>query len=197
MKRAFLILTLAALALPTTAVGKGPSEAVLSGPGGGGGGGITFGDDGQSGVTPLGELAEQSGFFPAVFQRQPDPMLDARPTGDLGPKYTMTWKVPGPNNETWTIEQDVYPYASRGPVTHTAPGQEVFQIPGGTRGGWFQADSRLKETLVAAGLPETPSIASGDDSTFPAGLASLFAAALLLAAATALLLRRRARPAAA
>jgi hypothetical protein len=196
MKCAFLILTLA-LALPASALAKGPSEAVLSGPGGDGGGGITFGDDGQSGMTLLGDLAEQSGFFAAVFQRQPDPMLDARPSGDLGPKYTMTWKVPGPNNETWSIEQDVYPYASRGPVTHVAPGQEVFQIPGGTRGGWFQADSRLKETLVAAGLPENASTASGDDGPFSAALASLFAAALLLVAATALLLRRRARPAAA
>jgi hypothetical protein len=196
MKRVFLILAIAALALPAAALGKGPSGASIDGPGGGGG--ITFNGDGESGGTPLGNLADQAGFFPAVFARQPDPMLDARPKGDLGPRYTITYTVPGPNNETWKIQQDVYPYAKSGPVTYMKPGQTVFQIVGGTRGGWFQADSRLKETLVAAGVPAKASGASSDSSSsVQAGLISLLATALLLAAATAVVLRRRARPAAA
>ena len=57
------------------------------------------------------------------------------------------------NNDTVTITQDVYPYASSGPVTYLAPGQPIFDMQ--TRGGWFQAGPDLKETLVAAGLPET------------------------------------------
>ena len=195
MKRVLLILSIAALALPAPALAKGPSEAVLSGPGDGGGGGITFGGDGESGGTPLGNLTDQAGFFPAVFARQPDPMLNARPKGDLGPKYTITYTVPGPNNETWKIEQDVYPYAKSGPVTYMKPGQTVFQITGGTRGGWFQADSRLKKTLVSAGLPARPKAGSSDGTSLGTSLFSLFAVALFLVVATAVFLRRRARPA--
>jgi hypothetical protein len=196
MKRVFLILSIAALALPAAGLGKGPSEAVLNGPGGGdGGGGITFGGDGESGGTPLGNLADQAGFFPAVFARQPDPMLDARPKGDLGPKHTITYTVPGPNNETWKIQQDVYPYATPSPVTYMEPGQTVFQIPGGTRGGWFQADSRLKQTLVSAGLPARPVASSSDGNSLSTSLFGVFAVALFLVAATAVFLRRRARPA--
>jgi hypothetical protein len=196
MKRAFLILAIAALALPTAALGKGPSGASIDGPSDGSG--ITLGGDGESGGTPLGDLADQAGFFPAVFAQQPDPMLDARPKGDLGPKYTVTYTVPGPNNETWKIKQEVYPYATPAPVTYMKPGQTVFQIPGGTRGGWFLADSRLKETLVSAGLPAQASEVSSGSTAFPVSLVSLLAAAMLLAAATAaVLLRRRTRPAAA
>jgi hypothetical protein len=199
MKRVFLILTIAAFALPTAALGKGPSEATISGPGAGGGGdgggGITFRGDGESGGTPLGDVAEQAGFFPAVFARQPDPMLASRPKGNLGPRYEITYTVPGPNNETWKIRQDVYPYATPAPVTYLKPGQTVFQIPGGTRGGWFQADSRLKETLVSAGLPAKPIASASDTTSFSTNLFSLLAVALFLVAATAVFLRRRARPA--
>jgi hypothetical protein len=195
MKRALIILAIAALALPAAAFGKGPSEAVMSGPGGGdGGGGITFSGDGEGPGSPLGNLADQAGFFPAVFERQPDPMLDTRPKGDLGPKYVITYTVPGPNNETWKIAQDVYPYAPGGPVTYMKPGQDVFEI-GGTRGGWFQADSRLKETLVAAGLPSRPIGAGSDGTSISANLVSVLAVALFLVAATAVFLRRRTRPA--
>jgi hypothetical protein len=191
MKRVFLILTIAALALPATALGKGPSEATINGPGGGG---ITFTGGRNSG---LFNLSEQSGLFPAVFARQPDPMLDRRPKGDLGPKYTIVWTVPGPNNETWKLRQDLYPYAESGPATYMEPGQKVFEIPGGTHGGWYQAGSRLKETLVAAGLPPSAPSVSADDYGFSASLVSLLAAAMLLAAATAFILRRLTRPAAA
>ena len=122
-------------------------------------------------------------------------MLAARPKGDLGPKYTVTYTVPTDMNRTVTIRQDIYPYASSGPVTYLAPGQPIFDMK--TPGGWFQAGPDLKETLVAAGLPETAARRSSDDTPFPTTTVSLLAFALLLAGATALLLRRRARPAAA
>lgn len=191
MRRLILLLALAVLAMPSQALGKGPSAATMDGPGGGGG--ITFSGDEGSG--PLGSLTQQSGWFAAVFEQEPNPMLAARPKGDLGPKYTVTYTVPGLNNDTLTITQDVYPYASSGPVTYLAPGQPIFDMQ--TRGGWFQAGPDLKETLVAAGLPETAPGGSSDDTPFPTTTVSLLAFALLLAGATALLLRRRARPAAA
>jgi hypothetical protein len=191
MKRLILLLAVAVLALPSQALGKGPSAATMEGPGGGGG--ITFSGDEGSG--PLGNLTQQSGWFAAVFEQEPNPMLATRPKGDLGPKYTVTYTVPGPDNDTFTITQDVYPYASSGPVTYLAPGQPIFDMH--TRGGWFQAGPDLKETLVAAGLPETAPGGSSDDTSFPTTTVSLLAFALLLVGATALLLRRRARPAAA
>ena len=194
MKRLLVTFAIVSLALPATALGKGPSEATISG-GGGGGGDLTITGCCEPG-SPAMNLAEQAGFFPAVFGQQPDPMLDRRPKGDLGPKYTITYTVPGPNNETWILRQDVYPYASPAPVTYTAPGQEVFETDG-TRGGWYQAGPELKETLVAAGLPETASGGSSDDSSFPTVTVSLLAFALVFVAAAALLVRRRARPAAA
>jgi hypothetical protein len=195
MKRLFLILAIAALALPTTALGKGPSGASIDGPGSGGG--ITFNGDGESGGTPLGDLTQQAGFFPASFGQQPDPMLDRRPQGELGPRYTITYTVPGPNNELDELRQDIYPYAPNGPVTYMKPGQTFFGTEQ-TRGGWYQADPQLKEILVSAGLPARASAGSSDTSSFSTGLVSLLAVALLLtAAAAAVVLRRRARPAAA
>lgn len=192
MKRAFLILAIAALAVPASALGKGPSAASMDGPGSGGG--ITFSGDGEPGGSPLGDLTEQSGFFPAVFTRHPDPMLDSRPNGELGPKYTVTYTVPGPNNETWKIKQDVYPYAEHGPVTYMKPGQEIFEL-GGTRGGWFQATPQLKETLVSAGLPRSAPSATTDRWTIPRVTMSALAILLFVFGAV-IMLRRRLRPAA-
>jgi hypothetical protein len=192
MKRLILTLALVSLVLPASALAKGPTAATMDGPGGGGG--ITFGGDEGSG--PLGALSEQAGFFPAVFRQQPDPMLDSRPKGDLGPKYTITYTVPGPNNEIWMLKQDVYPYATPTPVTYMAPGQTVFETEG-TRGGWFQAGPELKDTLVAAGLPSRAPTGSSDGMSFPTLPFSILALALVVISATAVVIRRRARPAAA
>jgi hypothetical protein len=196
MKRTLLALLLATAVLPASALAKGPSAASLDGPGSGGG--ITFAGDEGSG--PLGALTEQAGFFAAAFDQEPSPMLAKRPKGDLGQKYTITYTVPGPNNDVFTIRQDVYPYAEPSPVTYTAPGQPIFDMR--TPGGWFQADPALKRTLVAAGLPSNPPAArptSGSSSDFPTTYVSLLTVVLLaaLGAAAALLIRRRTRPAAA
>ena len=189
MRRLILLLALAVLALPSHALGKGPSAATMEGPGGGGG--ITFSGDEGSG--PLGNLTQQSGWFAQAFPQESEPCC--RPKGGLGPKYTVTYTVPRDMNRTVTIRQDMYPYASPGPVTYMAPGQPIFDME--TPGGWFQAGADLKETLVAAGLAETAPGGSSDDTSFPTTTVSVFAFALLLAGVTFLLLRRRTRPAAA
>jgi hypothetical protein len=189
MKRLTLILAAAALALPATAFGKGPAAATMDGPGGG----ISF--SGTEGSGALGALTEQAGFFPAVFAQEPNPMLADRPRGDLGPKHTITYTVPGPAGEDLTIRQDVYPYATPAPVTYTAPGQRIYDME--TRGGWFQAGPELKDTLVSAGLPATASASSSDGWSFPTAPVGALLLGLLVVGATAVLLRRRARPAAA
>jgi hypothetical protein len=199
MKSTILLLAALALVLPTAALAKGPAGASIDGPGTGGG--INISGNGESGGTPLGDLTQLAGFFPATFGQEPDPMLASRPKGDLGPKYTITYTVPGPNNRSDKIRQDLYPYAKGGPVTYTKPGQSFFGTER-TRGGWYQSPPVLLDTLVAAGLPKAApagSSASDDGGFFSTGLVSALAAALalLLGATAAVFLRRRSRPAAA
>ncbi len=159
MKRILFLLTIAALALPTAALAKGPSEATITGPGLGKA--ITIVGAEEEG-SPLMSFAEQAGFFQAAFGQEPDPMLPSKPKGDLGPKYRIEYKVPGPDNDTFQISQDLYPYASPSVVTYTKPGQAIFDST--TRGGWFEAPL-LKDTLLAAGLPKTAVTAQAQSSS--------------------------------
>jgi hypothetical protein len=103
--------------------------------------------------------------------------------------------VPTGDGSPDVITQDVYPYAARGPVTYMEAGQKLLARE--TGGGWFQADSRLRETLVSAGLPATAPAASSGASSFPTDLVGLLSFGLALAAATVLVIRRRIRPSAA
>jgi hypothetical protein len=200
MRLISVLIAIAALALPTTALGKGPSGASIDWPGTGGG--LNISGDGESGGTPLGDLAQQAGFFPATFggqvtDGQPYPMRENAPKGKLGPKYTITYTVPGPNNELSKLRQDVYPYATPRPVTYMAPEQEFWDGML-THGGWYQSTAGLKATLVNAGLPKVApgGSSSGGDGFFSTGLISILAAglALLLGASAAIFMRRRTRP---
>src|SRR5262245_28820074 len=143
-------LGLTALLVPTTALAKGASEATITGPGLGAG--ITLAGEGQAGGEQLMQIAEEAGFFPAVFVTSGSPMHKTRPTGRLGPRYTIVYQMPGPNNELDELRQDVYPYASPSPVTYMAPDQRFFTTEK-TVGGWYVASSRLKDHLVDVGLP--------------------------------------------
>ena len=191
MKRLFLVVLVAAFALPATAFGKGPSAASIDGPGGGGEG-ITFTGYGESAGSSLGDLTLLSGFFPAAFGQEPRPMLPSRPEGDLGPRYTITYTVPTGAGVADRIRQELYPYAAAGPVTYMVPGQRLFDRE--TPGGWFQADRHLKELLVSAGLPpKAPDArAPSPDRSLPLDLAALVVLGLALALVTVLVLRRRA-----
>jgi hypothetical protein len=194
----FFAAVVAGLTLAATAGAKGPIAGTIDGPGTGGG--ISLGGDGEPGSGgPLGTFAQEAGFFPALFVQTPDPMLDARPKGDLGPRYTVTYRLPGPNGTEETIRQDLYPYAPAGPVTYTEPGQRFFETRT-SHGGWYQASPHLKTLLVGAGLPSSaPSGGSSDDGFgfndvwLPVAIAILLA----LAALSAVIVRRRPRAAAA
>ncbi len=194
MKRLFLVpfaVALLAVIAPTAALAKGASEASITGPGLSDP--ISLAGEGQPGGEQLMQLAETAGFFPAVFVRSPDPMLDERPAGELGPKYTITYVMPGPNGEVDQLVQDVYPYAHPDPVTYTAPGQPFFGSEK-TRGGWFVATSVLKDQLVAAGLPQNRAPAAEDDDRSPWALAAglvLLAVALCACVFGARVVRRR------
>ena len=190
----WLVLFLAAVALPTAALAKGAESATLSGPGLKKAGILITGGGEPGSGTPLSQLADEAGFFPQVFGQSPDPLLTAAPKGPLGPAYTIGWVMPGPSGTKSTIVQTVYPYAKPDPLTYLKPGQTFFDGQT-TLGGWYQTPVRLKSDLVAIGIPATAPGGGGfsvDLTTI--GLAAALAAALALSVIMALRFRRRPRP---
>jgi hypothetical protein len=187
--RRFLLLgtagALAALVATAPAAAKGPSTASLTGPGLDHA--IPVKGEGESGPgTPLGSLVQLGGFFPQVFLEAPDPTTRTRPTGDLGPRYRIEYRVPGPSENGNKLVQDVYPYAKT-PVTYMRPGVRFWGV-NHTHGGWYVAGPGLKATLVAAGLPESPPPAASGGS-FP--WVWLAAGVLAVVVLLALVLSRR------
>ena len=173
--------TLAPLAAAAPVAAKGPSTASLTGPGLGHA--LPVKGVGEAGIgTPLGSLVLLGGYFPQMFGQSPDPTTRTRPAADLGPRYRVVYRVPGPNSGVSTIVQDVYPYAKPTPVTYMPAGQRFWGSQR-THGGWFVSETGLKAALVAAGLPESPP-ASG--ASFPwawtgVGLAAVVLLLLVLA----------------
>jgi hypothetical protein len=189
MKLLTLIAVLA-LALPASALAKGASEATIEGPGLDGTV-VIPGNGEDGGASTLGRLAEQAGFFPAVFGRTPNPMLRSKPKVTLGPRYTVRYVMPGPG-ATSVVQQDVYPYARPYPVTYTKPGQ-MFWDGQRTFGGWYEGWPDLKQTLVDVGLPTSP---PSDDvggfwSSTPRVIAIFAGIAAAVLATIALVVRRR------
>jgi hypothetical protein len=200
VRKLVLALACAALVAPAAAHSKGASEAKIEGDGLEGGA-ITLKSGGggdPSAGSQLGRLAEGSGFYAAAFGQSPNPMEPGRPAGDLGPKYTVTYTMPGPNNELDELRQEIYPYADGGAVTYMPPAQEFFGNMK-TRGGWFRGYADLKPLLVELGVPASPPTASpgsGYEVSWPtAGLVVALVAAL--GAALVLIARRRPGPLAA
>jgi hypothetical protein len=195
MKRFVLVplaIALVAALVPTASLAKGASEAEIVGPGLDNP--VSLPSDEAGGL--LEGVAGAAGFFPAVFAQSPDPMLDERPAGVLGPKYTVTYVMPGPGGELDRLVQDLYPFADPAPVSYTESGQRFWSTER-TRGGWFVAPAHLKDLLVSAGLPQNPPLGDGD-SGLPwmfGGLAIALAAGLALVVLAAIRIRRRPGPA--
>ena len=108
--RLVLGIVVVVLALSTGVAGaKGPSGGELTGDGLA----APIALSGGEGTGAGDGLIMQTGFFAAAFREVPDPMLDARPAGELGPKLTITWRLsPAPGADALT--QDIYPYADGG-----------------------------------------------------------------------------------
>ncbi len=189
MKRLLLVLALAAVLSPA-ALAKGPSQAAISGPGLART--LSFKGNGEHEGTALYDLAQDAGFFPAVFGQSPDPMLHGRLSGTLGPKYTIHYVVPAGEGTKYRVVQDLYPYAHGGPVTHMKAGQLIFGER--SQGGWYRGDPGLKALLVRHGLPRTASRltatpAGGNDTAVMLGIGAPLA--VLLAGAAVFVARRR------
>ena len=136
MRTLVLLGALVALAIPVAALAKGPSSASISGPGMSRA--LAVAGDGEVTGNALGSLAQTSGFFPQMFGQTPDPILAARPAGNLGPRYKVVYLVPGPNAIRSRVVQWVYPFAKGGSLTYMRPGQR-FWDGRRARGGWFRA----------------------------------------------------------
>jgi hypothetical protein len=154
MRRALLLAAAltALLSFPAAATAKGPSAASISGPGLRHAVNVEgYGEGGNN--TALGILVRDGGFFPQAFGATPA-ATTSRPVRRLGPRYGVTYTVPGPNGDS-TLRQDLYPYAVKGPVTYMAPAQ-TFWGTQSTPGGWYRGTAALKRALVKAGLPSRP-----------------------------------------
>jgi hypothetical protein len=189
---------LSVLVAAPAAFGKGATQATIKGPGLKKGGLVLKSDSGgdPTSGSRLGRLAESAGFFPAVFDQQPDPMLQERPKGTLGPKYTVAYIMPGPDGGTSTIRQDLYPYAKPYALSYTKPGQPFFDRGQGTHGGWFLTTSAVRSVLDLPAQP--PGAGTGDGSGWLrwVAIAITIAAGLgLVATLSAVALRRRPGPA--
>jgi hypothetical protein len=139
-----------AWASPATA--KGPDQATITGPGlekpivvSG------FGEPGSG--DRLGVLAEGSGLFLVMFGSDGSNrhVVGQAPTGPLGPKFQLSYRVPDGTEAGSTVRQDLYPQAAGGPVTYTESGQAVFGTR--TRGGWYQAPANFGKVLSQLGVP--------------------------------------------
>jgi len=186
MKRLILAVALAGLLVPAAALAKEPSAASISGPGFEKT--LTAPENDNFTSVPLGRLTDATGFFPAAVGQSPDPMLPGRPSGSLGSRYTIVWRVPVPGH-THPVRQDVYPYAEGGALTYMKPGQPIYESR--TLGGWYRAYG-LKEELVRLGLPARPAQdAAGSSYALFAGIG--IPGALALTGAFLLVRRSRLR----
>lgn len=188
MNRSMLVLAVLALGLllPAAAAAKGPSAATISGDvlmkA------ITISGNGETEETPLGRLTMEAGFFPAAFGQSPDPMLHKRPAGPLGPRLTIHYTVPGGDNQTFYIDQVVYPYAKGGAFTYMKPGQPIFGMA--TIGGWYRAYG-LRRTLIAQGVPARVPTARSSKSNLALLAAGIGIPGALLLTGAAVLFRKR------
>jgi hypothetical protein len=140
----------AVLLVPAVAAAKGPSAATITGPGLRHALSIEgYGEGGTN--TALGMLVSEGGFFAQAFQQTPVATTSTRPADRLGPRYDVTYTVPGGNGDS-TLRQELYPYAVNGPASYMAPGQKFWETQSAP-GGWYRGTVALKRTLVKAGLP--------------------------------------------
>jgi hypothetical protein len=179
----------ALLSFPAAATAKGPSTATISGPGLRHALSIQgYGEGGTN--TALGILVSEGGFFAQAFDGTPS-ATTSRPAGGLGPRYEVTYTVPGGTTGDSTLRQDLYPYALGGPVTYMAPAQKFWDTQS-TPGGWYRGTPELRRTLVKAGLPaRAPGKRARAERQI--GVAVGAGAGVAFAAGALILLRRRRR----
>lgn len=184
------------LSASVPAEAKGPSRALIEGPGISSP--ITLPGPNETTIGPeLAALIKDSGVFVELWCQTCDERLRHQPTEELGSKYTVTYTMTVTiNNRTRSnpVVQYIFPNAAPDPVTYVPPGQRFWGTQR-TVGGWFIARPRLRHLLVGLGVPldasTRPTRASvaneGRTWVWPVVLAI---AAILILAGLALITRR-------
>ena len=140
------------IAWASPAMAKGPDQVTITGPGLDKPIVVTgYGEPGSG--DGIGELADGSGLFLVMFGSDGSnrTVVSKAPSGQLGPKYQLSYRVPDGTDAGSTVRQDLYPLAAGGPVTHTEAGQAVFGNL--TTGGWYRAPSNFGRVLGQLGVP--------------------------------------------
>jgi hypothetical protein len=157
-----LVAVLAPLALAAPAQAKGPVSAVISGPG------IdttrlTFDSD----ETKLAALLDIA--YPWIDGR--GVWRAGRPAGELGPMYSVTYRMPPEMRLTRdeVVRQTIYPFADGGAVVYTARGQTMFGNP--LQHGWKTASGQLTAVMRDLGAVD-PNAATNAASVTPAAATS-------------------------
>jgi len=154
------------------AAAKGADQATITGPGISTP--IVVGGDGEPGSAEgLGQLGDASGLFVAMFGPGSSgamALASTAPTGPLGPRYELTYRVPGSNPKPDTLKQDAYPLAAGGPVTFTPAGQPVLGTK--TTGGWYRAPDTFRPLLTSLGVPGLTAAATAPSRPQPTSVAS-------------------------
>jgi hypothetical protein len=199
---AFVVLVLALMLSGPWTLAKGVDRVAISGPG----------LPRPIEVTPVDERTSATfsllKFYAAIdnvlIPELPGDLAAAPPAGDLGPKYMLTWYLPGGGPNDNTVVQDLYPYATAAPVLYTPPQANVV------RTGWHFSADPLRDVLISVGLPPSarqppssvasqppqPATPAGTDSTglpvvVAATVAGIAVAALVGGAALIAARRRR------
>jgi hypothetical protein len=89
---------------------------------------------------------------------------------DLGPRYVVTYRLNAGTKATEIVLQELYPYATGGPVTYTRPGQAVAEgLPwgGAITASWYRTSPRFFDFLVEQGLPESKHVIVADRGSAP------------------------------
>ena len=163
------------LLLATPAFAKGTTQATLTGPGLARP--VTVSAAASSEALPgqgdaLSALADQTGLFTVLFgpsigdtsmPDKPSRLRTPPAAAALGPRYTVTYTVPGitpaPGQASGKIRQYLYPRAAGGPLIYTPPGQQGFGQPLQAT-GWFRGTQQLTATLTRLGVPAGASFPS-------------------------------------
>jgi hypothetical protein len=189
IRGALVVLAAAAMALGASpAFAKGPSHAGIEGPGIAspielpGPNATTIGPD-------LAQLVIDSGLFTGTCRTCED-RLRARPSGAVGPRYTITYTMGDASGGKDQVVQYVFPFAEPDPVMYLPAAQQFLGRT--TVGGWFSARPRLRQLLIRLGVPPQQSFQQASprrDSTWMVTVLSI-AAAVVLLTAVALVMRR-------
>lgn len=141
-----------ALALaPAAASAKGPRDVELTGPGLDEPIRLDRDTNAPGRIAEVTALTELTGLFSAFSFPARTALIPTAPPGELGLRYVATYHLVGAENDT-PIRQELYPFAERGPVVFTPPGQSFYGM-GPSHGGWQRADPKLRRFVVSIGVP--------------------------------------------